>query len=466
MRTEPQLRGCLPAIAVGLLLAAPAVAQPRSTDAWLDQTRIRWEQLARRVWETPELALEEKRSAATLADALLKEGFKVAWGAGGLPTAFVATAGSGSPVVGFLAEYDALPGLSQTAGTATREPVVQDGPGHGCGHNLLGAASVAAAIAANHERIERKLPGTIQLFGTPGEEQGLGKTFMVRDGAFRDTDVVLTWHPDEENRLRNRTRLALTVLDVEFFGRSAHAGATPWLGRSALDALMVFDHALALMREHLKPTGRIHRKVSEGGEAANVIPDHTRGQYWLREADSESVGAMLTWARQAADGAALATQTRAKVTVLSSVRDPIPNDALSKVVQQELERIGPPLFDAAEIDFARRLQREMGLEATGLAATVMAYASKNGASASSDIGEVSAVVPLADLGWQFAHSGPRFTTGFRRVALPTRSDIEECSSPLRCSRRPAWIFLRIEKPSRPSRLSLRPRPQANSTSRP
>jgi aminobenzoyl-glutamate utilization protein B len=397
MEAASRSSGLVAAIAASLW-ASPAIAQPRATDTWLDQTRSRWEQLATQVWETPELALEEKRSSKVLAEALQKEGFKVSWGAGGLPTAFVASAGSGAPVVGWLAEYDALPGLSQTAGTATKAPLVQDGPGHGCGHNLLGAAAVAAAIAANHERIERNLPGTIQLFGTPAEELALGKTFMVRDGAFKDTDVILTWHPDDENRLRNRTRLALTVLDVEFFGRSAHAAAAPWLGRSALDALMLFDHALALMREHIKPTGRIHRKVTEGGETANVIPDHTRGQYWLREADAESVAAMLAWVREAADGAALATETHAKVTVLSSVRDPIPNDTLSKVVQQELERIGPPQFDAADIEFARHLQEEMGLDPIGLATTVMAYAPKNGVPASSDIGEVSAVVPLAELG--------------------------------------------------------------------
>jgi len=384
--------------AVAALHSATAPAAPRPTDLFLEGTRARWEQLAQRIWQTPELALEEKRSSAALAEALEHEGFTITWGVGGLPTAFLATAGAGAPVVAWLAEYDALPGLSQAAGKANNAPLVEGGAGHGCAHNLLGTAAVAAAIAANRERSERKLSGTIQLFGTPAEEQNLGKVFMAREGAFKSTDVVLSWHPDDQNRLRNRTRLALTALDVEFFGRSAHAAATPWLGRSALDALVLFDHAMALMREHLKPTARLHRKLTEGGAAANIIPDHTRGQYWLRDSTGESVTAMIAWLRKAAEGAALATETRAEVTVLASTRDPVPNDSLSKLVQQELERVGAPRFDEADTAFAKALQKELGLPAEGLASTVMPYAPTNGATASSDIGEVSALVPLAELG--------------------------------------------------------------------
>src|SRR6185503_19484531 len=185
-------------------------------------------------------------------------------------TAFVATAGSGSPTVAFLAEYDALPGLSQKAGSTAKSAVVEAGPGHGCGHNLLGTAASAAAIAANRERQSRKLPGTIQLFGTPAEEVLFGKTFMIRDGAFKSTDVVPAWHPDDQNRVTNRTRLAATAVNVEFFGRSAHASAAPWLGRSAFDAMMLFDHAISLMREHIKPTARMHRIIREGGCARSA----------------------------------------------------------------------------------------------------------------------------------------------------------------------------------------------------
>ncbi len=195
----------------------------------------------------------------------------------------------------------------------------------------------------------------------------------------------------------NRARLAATAVEVEFFGRSSHAAASPWLGRSALDALALFDHAMALMREHVKPTARIHRIVREGGAAANIIPDHTKGEYWVREASADAMNEILGRLRKAADGAALATETRAQVTLLFSVRDPVPNDVLDGLVQKELERVGAPRFDPSEVEFAKAMQKELGLETAGLADKVMPYAEKSGDSASSDIGEVSAVVPLAEL---------------------------------------------------------------------
>jgi aminobenzoyl-glutamate utilization protein B len=368
-----------------------------STDAWLDQSRPRWIAVAQKVWEHPELALGERLSSHALAAELEKEGFRVTWGIAGEETAFLAVAGSGKPVVALLAEYDALPGLSQAAGQPKKEAIQEGAPGHGCGHNLLGTAEVAAAIAANRARIEQKLPGTIQVFGTPAEEQLFGKGFMVRDGVFRDTDVALTWHPDDQNRVTNRTRLAATAVDVEFFGKSAHASASPWLGRSALDALVLFDHAMALMREHIRPTARIHRVVNQGGAAANIIPDYTKGQYWLRDSTGESVAEMLGRMRKAADGAALATETRAKVTTLFSVREPVPNAALDHVLQKELDRVGPPAFDDSDARFAVAVQKELGFDAAGLATAVQPYRERNGGTASSDIAEVSAVVPLSEL---------------------------------------------------------------------
>jgi aminobenzoyl-glutamate utilization protein B len=385
--------------AVGMLfLPGLALAELRPTDVYLDQTRDRWVAVARQIWDSPEVALRETKSAQALVAVLEREGFRVTWGVGGEPTAFVATAGSGSPTLGLLAEYDALPGLSQAAGQSKKAALVENGPGHGCGHNLLGTAAVAAAVAVSRELSARKLPGTVQLFGTPAEEVLFGKTFMVRAGAFKGTDVVLAWHPDDENRVRNRTRLAAASTDVDFFGRSAHAAAAPWAGRSALDALMLFDHAMALMREHIKPTARIHRIVSEGGVAANIIPDHTRGEYWVRDATGESVQELLARMRKAAEGAALATETRAEVKLLFMVREPVPNDTLDAVLQAELERVGPPRYDAQEASFAKSMQKELGLELLGLASTVMSYAPGNGSTASSDISEVSAVVPLAELG--------------------------------------------------------------------
>jgi len=385
------------ALALVCALASFARADGRTTDGYLDQGRERWEKLARQIWDTPEIALGEVKSSAALIDALEKEGFQITRGVGGMPTAFVATAGSGAPVIGLLAEYDALPALSQAAGQARKQPIVDGAPGHGCGHNLLGTASVAAAIAANRERIANKLPGTIRLFGTPAEEIVLGKTFMIRAGAFDKTDVVLAWHPADSSRVVTRARLALAAVEVEFFGRTAHAAAAPWQGRSALDALELFDHAIALMREHIKPTARMHRVIRNGGAAPNIIPDYTSGEYWARDATIESVHDLIERMKKAADGAALATETRAKVTPRFSTREPVPNDALSALLQKELDRVGAPKFDDADQRFAKSIQKELGFDQAGLATTPLPFKSAQGETASSDIGEVSAVVPLGEV---------------------------------------------------------------------
>ena len=367
------------------------------TDAYLDQTRPRWEQVSRQIFDFAETALQEKKSAALLADLLTKEGFKVERGIGGLPTAFVATAGSGSPVVGILAEYDALPELSQKVGESQKAPLVQGAPGHGCGHNLLGTAAVAAAVAANRNRIEKKLPGTIQVFGTPAEEMLVGKTFMLNGGAFKSTDVVLSWHPDDKNLLSVGKRLALTATEVEFFGKTAHAAASPWLGRSALDAMELFEHAMSLMREHVLPTARIHRVIKNGGAVANIIPDYSKVQVWLRDVNGTTVEQMIGRMRKAADGAAIATETQAKVTVLASVREPISNEILGRLMQKELERVGVPRFDERDAELARAIQKELGLEPAGMTNEIVPYGPGHGSTASSDIGEVSAAVPLAEL---------------------------------------------------------------------
>jgi aminobenzoyl-glutamate utilization protein B len=376
-----------------LLLTAGTPA----TDAVLDGSRARWEGVASQIWEFSETSLGETRSANLTAEILEKEGFKITRNVGGMPTAFVATAGSGAPVIGVLAEYDALPGLSQQAGEARKDPRIADGPGHGCGHNLLGTAAIAAGIAANKVRVDQKLPGTIKVFGTPAEEILIGKTFMIMAGAFKDSDVVLSWHPSDKNEISVGTRLALTATEVEFFGKSAHAAASPWLGRSALDALELFEHAMSLMREHVQPTARIHRVIKDGGKVANIIPDYAKVQVWLRDKNIASVEEMIGRMRKAADGAALGTETRAKVTILASVRDPLSNAVLGKIMQKELERVGPPRFDEKDQGLAKALQKEAGVPQTGLATEVIPYGPGHGSTASSDIGEVSAAVPLAEL---------------------------------------------------------------------
>jgi aminobenzoyl-glutamate utilization protein B len=391
LRSAILLSGTLVAV------SAAAGAAATATDATLDKERGRWESVADQIWDFSELGLAEKRSAALLEDVLEKEGFAVKREVSGMPTAFVATIGSGSPVVGILAEYDALPGLSQAAGEARQDPRLKGAPGHGCGHNLLGTAAVAAAVAANRERLAAHLPGTVKVFGTPAEEQLIGKPFMLRSGAFAGTDAVLSWHPEAANQVVTKQRLALTALDVEFFGKAAHAASAPWLGRSSLDAVEVFDHAIALMREHVLPTARLHRVIKDGGLAANVIPDYARVQYFVRDQKTGSVQEMLGRLRKAAEGAALCTETQAKVTLLGSTREPLNNEVLGKLLQKHLERVGPPRWDASQVAFAKALQKELNVEQLGLAPEVVRFGPGHGGTASSDLGEVSAVLPLAEL---------------------------------------------------------------------
>lgn len=378
------------------VLANPPPKAPAAADA-APLSLARWGHVADAIFATPEVSLSEQKSSELLARELEKEGFRVVRGVAGMKTGWIATAGSGSPVVGLLAEYDALPGLSQKPGVARKEAIVAGAPGHGCGHNLLGTAAVAAAVAANRDRIRQGWAGTIQVFGTPAEEQIIGKTFMVREGLFKDTDVVLAWHPEETTYVYSRPRLAVTVVDIEFLGTTAHAAASPWLGRSALSALELFDHAVALMREHILPTARLHRVIKAGGVAANVIPDYTKVQYFVRDETGSRVRGMLDRLRKAAEGAALATETRSKLTIRAATREPLYNEVLSRVLQTELEKVGAPPWDAADHELARAIQREVGVATQGLATSMLPLSPGHGATASSDVGETSAVVPLAEL---------------------------------------------------------------------
>ena len=360
-----------------VLFAAPAPARTdppsaaAASDAWLDSTSPQWSEVSEKIWGFSETALKETKSAALLADVLQKEGFIVTRGVAGMPTAFVASAGSGAPVVGILAEYDALPGLSQVGGQSKKTPLVAGAPGHGCGHNLLGTAAA--------------------------EEQLLGKPFMLRDGVFAGTDAVLAWHPADANYVCTKPYLAIAAVDVEFFGKTAHAAMNPWLGRSALDAVELFDHALALMREHVLPTARLHRVIKNGGLAANIIPDYARVQWFVRDESIARVNEMLSRIRKAAEGAGLATETTSKISLLASTREPLFNDELSKVLQKHLVRVGAPAWDAADLALARGIQKEVGVPETGLADIVLPYAPGHGSGASSDVGETSGALPLAEL---------------------------------------------------------------------
>ena len=318
------------------------------------------QRIAKEVWQFSELSLQEIKSAQLLIHILQEQGFTItSKGTAGVPTAFIAEYGNGSPTVGFLVEYDALPGLGNEP-VPYREPRKdQVTSGHGCGHNLLGAGSIGAAIALKNVLIEEKLPGTIRVYGCAAEETEGAKVYMARERLFKDLDAALHWHPGPSAEVSNYRSAAINQLKIEFFGKGAHAGGTPWLGRSAVHAAELFAHGINLMREHVEPTARMHYIYESAGLAPNVVPDYARLCLYVRDCDRVHVEATTAWVKQIADGAALATQTTAKVLVYTGFYDLLPNSPLAERMQANLEKVGVPTFSAEEQDFAREITTEL-----------------------------------------------------------------------------------------------------------
>lgn len=396
----------LPALAVLLVvvLGAPAGAQAPAAarQAVLAETdRLAGDiaRVASTLWTYSELALKETRSAALLADLLEREGFRVERGVAGMPTAFVATVGTGKPIVGILAEYDALPGIGNAA-VPRRQPR-EDGvtSGQGCGHDLFGAGSVGAAVALKRVMETQKLPGTLRLYGTPAEETGVGKIYMARDGLFDDLDAALEWHPGQDNEVVNAPNQALNNFTIEFSGQPAHAAFDPWNGRSALDAAELFAHGLNLMREHVKPTARIHYVFTSAGEAPNVVPSAAAVWGFVRDMDRASVEAHYAWILKIAEGAALATGTTHKATLTSGLHEYLFNRPLQEAMQRNLEAAGAPAFGEAEQQFARELQRSLGLPEKGLDTSVepLAAGLAEPEGGSTDVSDVSHITPTVGL---------------------------------------------------------------------
>jgi aminobenzoyl-glutamate utilization protein B len=346
------------------VVAAQGDAKARALDA-IERRAPDLIDLSQRIWEYAETALRETRSAKLLADYAQRQGFRVERGVAGLPTAFIASYGQGEPILAILGEYDALPGISQKA-QATKEALVSGGAGHGCGHNLFGAASMGAALAIK-EAIERKeLQGTIRFYGTPAEESVGGKLYMVREGLFDDVDVALAWHPSDEIVADTKSTQALVDFYVDFRGKAAHAAFDPWNGRSAVDALELFSFALNQMREHVRPTVRMHYVILEGGQVPNVIPERARLWCWLRDSKHKSVDLLLERVRAIAQGAALAAGVEGEVQVNSGDYEMLVNLTGARLLDENLRRLGPIPFSEAEQEFARQIQRETGVEPIGL----------------------------------------------------------------------------------------------------
>src|SRR5450631_1378292 len=256
-----------------LLVAIPLMADDKSALLQtMDARAAHYNDVSRKIWEFAELGFKETQSSALLKSELRAAGFNVADSLAGMPTAFTATWGQGKPVIGIMGEYDALPGLSQDA-TPIRKPLVNGGPGHGCGHNLLGAASLFAAVTIKEWLSANKIAGTIRYYGTPAEEGGDGKLYMIRAGLFKDVDVVLSWHPADQNGASLKSSLAMISAKFRFYGKPAHAAAAPDAGRSALDGLMIMGNSVEFLREHVPDSTRIHYIITNGGAAPNVVPE-------------------------------------------------------------------------------------------------------------------------------------------------------------------------------------------------
>ena len=351
------------------------------------------------LWEYSETALLEHRSAEYLAMLLERDGFTVEREVADMPTAFIASYGSGRPIIGILAEYDALPGVGN-APVPRKEPR-SDGltAGHGCGHNLFGAASVGAAMILKRVIETHGLTGTVKLFGTPAEETVVGKVYMAKAGLFDDLDAAFEWHPGLETGTNNQQTRALNNFTVEFYGQAAHASSDPWNGRSALDAVELMNYGVNLMREHVKPSTRIHYVIPSAGDAPNVVPEYAKVWYYVREENRETVDRNYEWIQQIAAGAASATRTTHKVTLITGVHEVLFNRPLQEELQRNLERVGPPPFTDVDQAFARELQRSLGIAEVGLDTTIKPLADQPlpVSGGSTDVAEVSHITPTVGL---------------------------------------------------------------------
>jgi len=395
----------------------PSPAKVAATRS-VDDHRAELIDLANQVWAFAELALRETRSAALLADYAEAQGFEVERGVAGMPTAFTATYGSGRPIIGVMGEYDALPGISQKPQT-TKEPYERGAPGHGCGHNLFGAASLGAAVAVKELIEAGKLDGTVRFYGTPAEESIGGKLYMVREGLFDDLDAVLAWHPGTEISADTDSSQAMVETRIEFRGQTAHAAFDPWNGRSALDGVEMFTFGINLMREHVKPTVRMHYVIEHGGDVPNVVPDDASVWCWFRDSTHQGVDELIERGRAIADGAALATGTEAVFRVEAGDWEMLPNFVGAKLLFENLTWLGPITYTEEEQEFAREIQRNTGVEPVGLKGEVKPIDLEPGPpdGGSTDVADVSWNVPTIHLSVTTAaygapwHAWPVVATG-------------------------------------------------------
>ncbi len=360
----------------------------------VDEKKTALTELSDKIWAYAEVAFQETKSAKALADFAEANGFKVERGVAEIPTAFVATYGSGKPIIGILGEYDALPGISQKA-QPTKEAYEEGGAGQGCGHNLFGVGSLAAAISIKELIEQGKLKGTIKFFGTPAEESGNGKVYMARAGLFNDLDLCFDWHPSTQTEAATQSSTALVEYNIEFFGKAAHAAGDPWNGRSALDGLELFTDGINMLREHIKPSSRMHYVILSGGDVPNVVPEYAKTWIWIRDSKREEMDKIVLRMKDIAKGAALMAGVDVKTTLLSGTYEILVNRTGATYMHQNLLQLGPIHFTEEEQNFAKAIQKETGVDQDGLISKIgpLRETSEITDGGSTDTGDVSWIVP-------------------------------------------------------------------------
>ena len=357
-----------------------------------------FQDVALEIWEFAELGYQEIKSSSRLAESLESEGFKIEKGVAGIPTAFIAEFNNGGPVIGILGEFDALPGLAQTNSPFKEVIDNSTGAGHACGHHLFGAASAWAAVAVKEWLVKNNIKGTIRFYGTPAEEGGSGKVYMVREGLFNDVDVVLHWHPDDNNSANSRTSNANKSARFTFKGISAHAAGSPEQGRSALDGVEAMNHMVNMMREHIPQESRIHYVITKGGLAPNVVPDIAEVYYYVRHPKMTVVDELFMRVANAASGAAMGTDTNMSYEIMHGNFSLLPNDTIQKIVHKNLESFGGITYDKSENEYANEIYKTFIKpdNEIGSQENIRPFTTSHGYG-STDVGDVSWNVPTAGL---------------------------------------------------------------------
>jgi len=357
-----------------------------------------YKKIALQIWNYAEVGYKEKKSSALLQQTLQANGFTIQSGVAEMPTAFVASYGSGKPVIAILAEFDALPGLSQEA-NPEKKPIPGIDAGHGCGHHLFGTASVAAGIELKKLIESKKLSGTVRVYGCPAEEGGSGKVYLVRAGLFNDVDVAVHWHPSDANSITMTSALANTSAKFRFYGIASHASMAPEKGRSALDAVESMDYMANMMREHVPQETRIHYVITQGGKAPNVVPDFAEVFYYVRHPKKDQVVSIFQRLVKTANGAAMGTETKMDYEIIGGTHDLLINRTLGEAMQLDLQKVGGVTYTAEEIEFGKKLQSTFTYKVPAInsAANIIPLKNIDAGGGSTDVGDVSYAVPTVGL---------------------------------------------------------------------